>query len=276
LLLLPLWLLRLLAARGRRDFVIVGSYAAGVVVQLTLSWRNLNQIGESGVGHGPPVSIGVICSFIKTCPKGLVHWTLLPAYLQRVVGGAVAGQAVGGYLWVHIGTVFELIMAVGLVAFVVVALRLGPDRVRFFVVLSVVASLGIFIASGQQRWATVGSSFLWHSGDSNTTGSHYMVVPALLLLSAFLAFLDSRPRSLSAATWTRIQIAGAASLVALSLASFSVGDHAVRGVPTWSSSLTAARTRCHSTRAQSVDVVINPGGILAGPISMPCDRLKTS
>jgi hypothetical protein len=205
-----------------------------------------------------------------------VHWALLPAYLQRVVGGAVAGQAVGGYLWVHIGIAFELIMAVGVIAFVVVAIRLGPDRVRFFVVVSVAASLGIFIVSGQQRWTTSGVFFLWHQGDSNPAEAHYMVVPALLLLSAFLVFLDSRPRSMSAATWTRIQFAGAASLVALSLASFAVGNSAVRGEPTWSRALTSARARCLDTKTQSVNVVVDPSGFVAATMSMPCDRVESN
>jgi hypothetical protein len=275
LLLVPLWLLRLLAARDRRDGVIVGSYALGVVLQLALSWQNLNQLGEQGVGRAA-VSSAVACRFTRTCQGGLVHWALVPAYFQRVVGGAVAGQTVGGYLWVHIGIAFELIMAVGVVAFVVVALRLGPDRVRFFVVVSLVASLGIFIVSGQQRWSTAGALFLWHQGESNVSEAHYTVVPALLLLSALLVFLDSRPRSISAATWRRIQVAGAASLVVLSLASFGVGDRAVRGEPTWSSSLKSARARCLDTKAQSVNVVINPAGFISATMSMPCHRLESS
>jgi hypothetical protein len=275
LLLLPLWLFRLLAVRDRRDGVIVGSYLLGVVLQLALSWHNLNQLGEAGVGHAA-VSSTVACRLTRNCQGSLVHWTLLPAYLQRVVGGAVTGQAVGGYLWVHIGVFFEIIMALAVVGFVVVALRLGPDRVRFFVVVSVAASLGIFIVSGQQRWASAGGFFTWPRGVSNSVVSHYMVVPTLLLLSAFLVFLDSRPRSVSAATWTRIQVVGAASLVVVSLASFAVGDRAVRGAPTWSSSLASARARCLSTKTQSVDVVINPPGFISTTVTVPCDRIETS
>jgi hypothetical protein len=271
LLLLPLWLLRLFVTRDRRDRVVVGGFAIGVAVQLALSWHSLNQLGEKGAY----VSGNLVCELSKSCAKGHVHFTLLPAYVQRVVGGAVAGQSVGGYLWIHLGTAFEILLAAGLIVFVAVALRQGSGRVRFIVPVTVLASLAVFLASGILRWSSAGLFFTWPRGVSNTAGSHYMVVPTLLLLSGVFAFLDDQPRSVSPTTWTRIRIAGASFLMLVALTSFAAGDGALRGNPSWSVQLVSARSRCTHMHVRSVNVEIDPAsGYFKIPMPLTCARLK--
>ncbi len=270
LILLPLWLLRLFVIRDRRDAVVVGGFAIGIAVQLAFSWQDLNQLGETGAS----ASGNVACYLSRSCGGGRVHWSLFLSYLQRVVGGAVTGQGVTGYLWVHLGTAFEILLAAGLIAFVVVALRLGSGRVRFFVPLTVLASLAIFLASGDLRWSSAGLYFEWPHGISGSAGSHYMVVPTLLLLSGAFAFLDDQPRSVSSATWTRVRMSGAAFLILIALTSFAVGDQAQRGIPSWSGQLAAARLRCTQTNARSVNVDIDPSNyFFLTPLALPCARL---
>ena len=79
LVLLPLWLLRLVAARDRRDWVIVGAFAAGVAVQLGLS---LNEIH----GHGEPGNRPTAAFAPITTPTGTGAWC------QRMPHGSSAAQ----------------------------------------------------------------------------------------------------------------------------------------------------------------------------------------
>ncbi len=48
ILFLPLWALRALAVKDRRDAVIVGAFAMGLGIQLALSWRVIRFLGEPG------------------------------------------------------------------------------------------------------------------------------------------------------------------------------------------------------------------------------------
>ena len=268
LLFLPLWLLRLFVIRDRRDGVVVGGFAIGVAVQLAFSWHDLNRQGEGRAS----IPATVACEFTKNC-GGLVHWSLLPAYFQRVVGGAVTGQSFGNYLWVHLGTAYEVVLAAGLVVFVV-TLRQRSWRIRFFVPLTLCASLGIFLVSGSLRWSSAGFAFEWPHGVANSAGSHYMIVPTLLLLSGTFAFLGDQPRSVSPRIWARVRVSGASFLILIALTSFAVGDGAVRGTPSWSGQLASAQVRCMHTHSQTVNVEIDPSaGYFANLMSIPCDRL---
>jgi hypothetical protein len=270
LILLPLWLLRVFAVRDRRDGILAAGFALGVTMQLALSWQDLNKLGEAG----DYVSSTTACQLTKSCGAGTVHWSLIPAYLQRVVGGTVTGQTVGGYLWVHLGTAIEVIFAAGLVVFIVAALRSGSARVRFFVPLTILASVAIFLASGGLRWSSAGLYFEWPQGVYNTGESHYLVVPTLLLVSGILVFLDDQPHSVSTANWSRIRLSGSIFLVLIALTSFAAGDQAVRGIPSWSGQLESARLRCVSTAAPNVNVKIDPSiGFVATTIPLPCARL---
>ena len=207
LVLLPLWLLRLIAIRDRRDTIIVTALAVGIAIQLGLSWNTRDVIGQESstpflvidpISHAlvrivPPVHL-------SDTPFG-PHWdwSIVPAYAQRVVGGAVTGQVITGHLWEQLGTPFELLLSFGLVAFVFFAIARNDPRTRVFVPLTVAMSLALFLLSGVARGT--GSLFHWPHGSSNDDLSHYAIVPTLLLLSALFVQLDVSPKSLPSTVW---------------------------------------------------------------------------
>jgi hypothetical protein len=269
LFLLPFWLLRLVAIRDRRDTIMVAGFAIGVAVQLGLSWGQTNRVGEE---IGAPVSAAThILQHFAGLPHW--HWTLLPAYLQRVVGGAVTGQRITGYLWVHLGTIFEVALGVVLIAFVAFALTSSDRGIRVLVPLTVAISLSMFLFEGYRRWALGGHTFLWPRGTANSASSHHMIVPTLLLLSALFMLIDVglRHRSVTASTLLRTGVVLTVLLTAL--LSFDVGSRGWRGSVTWSQALNGARAKCLDRQVGSVHVITNgfpdPYGL-----SVACSRLN--
>ena len=125
-------------------------------------------------------------------------WSLVPAYAQRIVGGALGGQRINGFLWVHLGTGLEVAMGAALLVFAGFSL-FGASRTRVVVPITIAASLGLFLAIGYRRWFPFGMGFAWPHGSSSTDQAHYMVTPTLLLLSALFVQLDARPRLVSLA-----------------------------------------------------------------------------
>ena len=87
------------------------------------------------------------------------HWGLIPAYLQRVVGG-VLGEHISGYLWVHLGVPLEFVLGAALIALVALAIVGANARTRAVVPIMVATSLGTFLFSGYERWTTAGDRFL--------------------------------------------------------------------------------------------------------------------
>jgi hypothetical protein len=169
----PLWLLRLVAIRDRRDAIIVGAYALGVAIHIAFSWNAPVQ-GEGGTHLDPQVAA-------LFAPHW--DWSLVPAYAQRVIGGAAGGQTINAFVWENLDTTLEVILAAALLSFVAFS-AFGPERSRVLVPLAVAASLGLFLVIGFRRWYPFGLGFTWQPGASNTNQAHYMVTPALLLLSA--------------------------------------------------------------------------------------------
>jgi hypothetical protein len=80
-------------------------------------------------------------------------WDLVPAYVQRAIGGAVTGQSLTGDLWRSLGTPFEIVLAVLLAALVVSAIIGRNPRVRFLVPLTVAISLATFLVAAKLRIA---------------------------------------------------------------------------------------------------------------------------
>jgi hypothetical protein len=252
--LLPLWLLRLVAIRDRRDRVIVASYAIGIAIQLVLSWDVRNERGEN------------LSPFVRAIEAALGppqwHWSLLPAYVQRIVGGAATGQRITGYLWVHLGTPFEIALGIALIAFVAFAIAGTDGRTRVIVPLTVAISLGIFLYEGYQRWSSAGKTFLWPKGtaftEANWDDPHYFVVPTLLLLSAIFMRLDAHPRIISTTAWRSLQTVGVLFVVFAALLSFNVSDPSLRGSPTWSRALSVGRSQCVRKHPDTVEIVTAP------------------
>jgi hypothetical protein len=264
-LLLPLWLLRLIAVRDRRDAMILAAFAGGVVVQLGYSWGDLNRLGEPSTYSTFPVVY-----------KPTWDWSLLPAYTQRIVGGAIGGDTISGDLWKLLGVAFEIALGTALIAFVLVVIARPHTRTRGLVLISVAMSLATFLVSGYERWSALigdrrlkaaGSQFPWPSGGSGSLQAHYMVVPTLLLITALLAMLDGE-RGLA---WARARVGAILVLALVALVSFDVADPNVRGHPTWSGALRTARVVCLHEPVTSVRVTIAPRG---WSMPLPCSRLN--
>ena len=256
--LLPVWILRLFAIRDRRDGVILAAFAVGASLQIGLSWGQNDLLGEPG---SPQIAL-------------TPHWSpdLLVAYLQRVAGGVAGGQWLSGHLWELLGVVFAILLGGALIAFAIAAAR---TRARIFVALALMISLALFVVSGAQRWTAGGSQLMWPLGESNTIGSHYVVVPTLMLLSALIVWLDTLPEPAARRPWRRPAVAAMAFIGVCALLTFSVGDGEIRGTPTWTRALRDARAGCvtHET-SQEVPVVIAPvKQYVVTSVRLPCDRL---
>lgn len=260
----PLWLLRLIAIRDRRDTIIVAGFAVGTAVQLAFSW-NGPAIGEAGRAETP---------LFTYSPHW--DWSLVPAYAQRIVGGALGGQRINAFLWVNLGTALEVAMGAALLAFAAFSL-FGALRTRVVVPLTVAASLGLFLAIGYRRWFPSGIEIAWPHGSSNTRQAHYMVAPTLLLLSALFVQLDARPRLVSLGAWSRLRVGTVLVLFVAALVSFDVGESNVRGSPTWSEAVDAGRATCTHTNASHVELPVAPLTPLGNfPALIPCSELAQS
>lgn len=263
----PLWLLRLIAIRDRRDAIIVTGFAVGTALQLAFSWNAPAQ-GEGGTHLNPIVAA-------LSSPHW--DWSLVPAYAQRIIGGALAGQRINGFLWVHLGTALEVAMGAALLAFAAFSL-FGASRTRVLVPTTVAASLALFLAIGYRRWFPFGMGFAWPHGSSNETSSHYLVTPTLLLLSALFVQLDARPRLVSPSAWSKLRVGAVLVLFVAALVSFDVGESTVRGSPTWSEALDAGRTRCAHANIGDVVLPVAPRVFPFGAYRarIPCSKLAQS
>jgi hypothetical protein len=262
----PLWLLRLIAIRDRRDTIIVAGFAVGTAVQLAFSW-NAPAYGEGGTQLDPLVAARFVPHW---------DWSLVPAYAQRIVGGALGGQRINGFLWVHLGTAQEVAMGAALLLFAGLS-RFGPSRTRVVVPITIAASLGLFLALGYRRWFPFGMGFAWPHGSSNTNQAHYMVTPTLLLLSALFVQLDARPRLVSPGAWSKLRTGTLLVLFVTALVSFDVGESNVRGSPTWSEALDAGRATCAHTDVTDVELPVAPHTFFGNPQArIPCSKLAQS
>jgi hypothetical protein len=265
----PLLLLRAIAARDRRDWVIVAGFVLGLIFQLALSYDQIGSVGDNGEGPRPVAATGQPFS---TDPYW--DWNLVPAYGQRVVGGAIAGHDPDAWLWEHVGWLFVAVLAALLVGLVVWALR--TPRTRLLVPLTVAISIAIFLIIGYVRWGAGGFALFWPQGESVTIGGRYVVLPALLLLAAILIQLDAWSRQPAGERPDRrpaLALAAAGVIVVCALASFRV-DPSFEGGPTWSTAVDGARATCRAGPAETVDVVtvITPYG--QGTMPLDCDRLR--
>ncbi len=257
--LLPLWLLRLAAIRDRRDAVIVGGFAAGLAIQLGVSWNELNLSGEAGLKQG------------SLAPHW--DWGLLPAYLQRIVGGATVGNEVAGNLWKQLGVAFEFVLGAALLTLAGAPLLMKRCRVRWVVPLTIALSVLLFLTTGYRRWESGGSQFLWPAGTFNNHFSRYMIAPTLLLLSGLFIALGAR-RSPSERDRRTVRVGAALAVSVAAVLSFNVGDLSTRGIPTWSDALASSRARCQSQHLTTVDVPVAPQ-VIPGAFTLPlaCDQL---
>lgn len=241
---LPLAGLRLLAARDRRDGILLGSYGLGSAIQVVAIALQSEEQVEPLWSHD--------------------IWT---AYLQRVLDGAALGERVGGVAWDLLGwPLLVALLALGL-AGLAVGLRRADAGSRWLVAIAVPTSLAMFVALVYQR--AVGPQMAWPSDVHFGAAGRYTIVPALLLVIAALVLVEAAARRRPA----RARLLTGLTMVVLlggMLTSFYVGNSENRGTPAWSDALDAAGAECEVGELAAVTVPISPPPFV---LAVPCDEL---
>jgi hypothetical protein len=269
---LPLWLMRLVAARDRRDLVIVAAFAIGLAIQLGFSSGDFGLRGEAG--DQVRTSSAPACDPFSSDPCW--DWELVPAYAQRIAGGAIGGQQINGELWKAVGPPLPVVLGLGLIALVALALR--ERRTRILVPLTIGTSIAMFLVAGWQRWGAGGIFFYWPEGDF-TGGSHYLITPTLLLLTAIILQLDAvirkRPDEPVGPVRRKALVAAVVVFIlATALVGFHVGDRRIRGSVPWSDEVAQAHTVCGQPDSPPYVLVPTDRLFTDFPVQVPCDRLR--
>jgi hypothetical protein len=252
----PVALMRIVSVgRERRAYSVLAGWAIGALVQI-------------------PVILGQ--------EQGAPLWSrhIWTAMVQRVINGGVFGQRLGGGLWDVGGWTFLVLLCIVLLVYLYVALRRGPVSARWFVAFAIPTSLLMFIIEVYQR--TVGPNIYWSPGISGGTSSRYVVVPAVIFLSALVVTLDGAvrdrrigteaPKPAPRSDWRVWAVGGAVALMLLAVAvSFDMAPGA-RGGPRWHQGLRMAADKCVS-KAEStagIPTTPEPWGVV-----IPCTEVES-
>ena len=217
----PVAILRALSGPTRKAWIVLAGYAAGALVQIPVLLTH-DQEASLWSGH---------------------IWT---AYLQRVVDGGLLGQRLGGQLWEKLGWAFVIALALVAIVGLVLALRRAPRGSLWCVLALLGTSLSMFVVSVYQRGFA--AEIFWRGGVATGLASRYVLVPAVLLVSAVVvavsgALRGAWGRALPAATATRIVAATVAALVVVVAISFDM-SYTSGGVPAWRDALRQAADKC--------------------------------
>ena len=226
--------------------MIVGAFALGIAIQVPVTALSDEQVS----------------TYSWT-------WNILTNFLQRVVDGAVLGVELGGSFWGDWGWPF-LIAITAAVTILLIALMLRAPSGRLFAAIAVATSVVMFLGSSYSR--AVGDAMAWGAGVHNELGGRYAVVPALLLLSAVLALIDSNLRSSRSRPFTAAVTAAtvAVMLVAIVTSFDTQGDAIDRGGPPWRESIDVAAAQCEAQGLTEAQVPTTPEG---WAVIISCDRL---
>jgi hypothetical protein len=220
--------------RDKRSAVVLGSWLVGGLVQI-------------------PVILGQ--------EQGSSLWSrhIWTALVQRVIDGGIFGEKLGGGLWDQGGWTFLTVLCIACVVYLVWGLRRGPVSARWFVALALPTSFIMFILSVYQR--TVGPNIFWSPGTSGGTASRYVLVPALVFLSALIVTLDGALRDRARkVVGLRPQwlVAGAVGLMLLAVVvSFDMSS-ADRGKPYWHEALRTAANKCIVKEEEGAGIATDP------------------
>jgi hypothetical protein len=241
----PLAALRAIAARDRRDVLIVCAYAAGALAQ---------------------VPVVALSTEVVSAPVWSTHeiWT---ATMQRLVTETPLGLHLAGNGWKLLGwPLLAVVAAAGLATLVVGWRRAGPHA-RWIAGLAVPIALVMFVVSLYQRG--VAEQMVWLSDTYNYLGSRYVIVPSLLLLSALFVLLDRRPQEQpSRPSTAHLRLALLAVLAVAVLSSFWVRDLVIRGAP-WKQAVESAERECAAGGAEVLIPTSPPGWA----VELPCTEL---
>jgi hypothetical protein len=243
---LPVALLRAASFRDRRDGALLGPYFLGALVQV-------------------PVILGQ--------EQGEAIWTshIWTGYLQRVLDGGLLGQRLGGNLWSDLGWPFLIALLVAALAGLVWGLWKSEPGPRWFGVIAVLTSLAMFVISVYQR--AVGENIFWSAGSSGGTASRYVLVPALLLLSAAVVFVDGHQRRRSAPSRLSPLVLATVAIVAVAVVtSYDMRASEYRGRPYWDDALREAATKCVSEGQELAGVPTSPPPF---GVQIPCSQVSS-
>jgi hypothetical protein len=243
---MPVALLRAATARDARDWALVGPFMLGAAVQV-------------------PVILGQ--------EQGESLWTshIWDAYLQRVVDGGLLGQRLGGNLWEELGWPFLIVFSVAVAVALVWAIRRAAPGPRWFAIGAVVISLGVFVLSVYQR--SVGLNVFWSEGSSGGTASRYVLVPALLLVSAAVVLVDADLRRRAATRLTRPALATLAVIALAVVTSYDMRGGGFREEPYWDDALRQAATECQAAGEELAGVPTSPPPF---GLQIPCEEISSS
>ncbi len=243
---LPVAGLRALALRDRRDAIVLGSYAIGAAVQI-------------------PVVLGE--------QQGESEWTsdIWTGFLQRVVDAGVFGQRLGGNLWADLGWPFLIVLGVAVLIGLAVGLRKSVPAASWFAALAIPTGIVMFFASVYQR--DVATNIFWSAGSSGGTASRYVMVPALLLISAGVVLVDGAIRH-RRDDRRRFSWAAAATVGVLLLAIVTSYDMRTpyRGVPYWDDALRHAAVKCIANEEELAGIATSPAPF---GVQIPCGEVAS-
>jgi hypothetical protein len=242
---MPVALLRAATARDSRDAILVGSFMLGAAIQV-------------------PVILGQ--------EQGESLWTshIWTAYLQRVVDGGLLGQRLGGNLWEELGWAFLAPLVAAAVAGFAWGIWRSTPGPRWFAVIAILSSLVIFVLSVYQR--SVGLNVFWSEGSSGGTSSRYVLVPALLLISAAVVLVDGalRRRTRTGFAWP---VVAALAVIGLAIVtSYDMRGGGFREAPYWDDALQQAAAKCQATGDELAGIPTSPAPF---GVQVPCEEIES-
>lgn len=217
----PVAILRALSRPTRQAWIVLAGYAAGAAIQV-------------------PVIL------THTQEASLWSQRIWTAYLQRVVDGGLLGQRLGGQLWEKLGWPFVIALALALIVGLMWLLRRAPRGSLWCVLALLGTSLLMFVVSVYQRGFA--AQIYWRGGEATGLASRYVLVPAVLVVSAVVvaisgALRGERGRGLSPAAARRLVGATVAGLFIVVAVSFDM-SYSADGVPAWRDALRQAADKC--------------------------------
>jgi hypothetical protein len=244
---MPVALLRTVSFRDLRDAALLGPFFLGASVQV-------------------PV--------ILAQEQGESLWTshIWTAYLQRVLDGGLFGQRLGGNLWSDFGWPFLVVLLAAVIIGLAWGLWRSAPGPRWLGAIAVLTSFGMFVLSVYQR--SVGENIFWSPGTSGGTASRYVLVPALLLVSAGVVFVDEalrrRPATARGFSWP---VAAALALIVVAVVtSFDMRSSEFRGRPYWDDALREAATKCVAEGEETAGIATAPEPF---GVQVPCRQVSS-
>ena len=245
----PVAILRALSRPTRQAWIVLTGYAAGAAVQV-------------------PVIL------THTQEASLWSERIWTAYLQRVVDGGLLGQRLGGQLWEKLGWPFVIALALVLIVGLMLTLRRAPRGSLWCVLALLGTSLLMFVVSVYQRGFA--EQIYWRSGEATGLVSRYVLVPAVLVVSAVVVAISGAlrgewGRSLSPAAARRLVGATVAGLVIVVAVSFDM-SYSADGVPAWRDALRQAADKCvtHGEGVAGIPTEPVPYGVVT-----PCTEVES-